>query len=491
MTPAGTEVPPAPAPTNVPTAPASAPPPDLLVSLQASARLLAGGRVVAGGSPFRLLQVTPEGARALAAWAHGAPVGAGPARARLARRLLDADILTPRPLTAASTGDLTVVVPVRDRPAELERCLDALAAACPASPVVVVDDGSRDGGAVRAICAARRARVVRRDDARGPGAARNAGLAACATPYVAFVDSDVVLPAGTAGPLLGHFADPRLAAVAPRIRGLGHGRGLVGGYEERHSALDMGPAGGLVGPGRPVPFIPSAVLLVRRSAFGAGFDPSLRIGEDVDFVWRLAAAGWQVRYVPETEAWHEHRVELRAFVARRLLYGRSIGLLARRHPRALAAMWASPVLTAPWILLAAGRPRAGLAACAFAVFKVARELRRFPGSPYALASRLVGRGLLATGIALAQAVRRPWSPPLLVAAVRSRRARRVLLAAYATAVARDAVATRAPRPALADIPVRLLEEAIAAAGTWDGCVRERTARPLLPSRRPPSAAARP
>jgi len=39
-----------------------------------------------------------------------------------------------------------------------------------------------------------------------------------------------------------------------------------GGYEERHSALDMGSDGGLVAPGRPTPYVPSTVLFVRRSA---------------------------------------------------------------------------------------------------------------------------------------------------------------------------------------------------------------------------------
>ena len=77
--------------------------------------------------------------------------------------------------------ELTVVVPVRDRAAQLERCLDAVRAGCPDSPVVVVDDGSADPAAMRAVCDARGARVVRRPVSRGAAAARNAGLAACAT----------------------------------------------------------------------------------------------------------------------------------------------------------------------------------------------------------------------------------------------------------------------------------------------------------------------
>ena len=176
---------------------------------------------------------------------------------------------------------------------------------------------------------------------RGAAAARNTGLSACSTTFVGFVDSDVVLPEGAASQLLANLTDPAVAAVAPRVRALG-GRGPVAGYEARHSALDMGPKAGRVAPGRSIPYVPSAVLFVRRAAIGAGFDESLPIGEDVDLVWRLDAAGWRVRYAPEVEVLHEHPVRLSEFVARRHLYASSVGLLARRHPDALRAVWLTP-----------------------------------------------------------------------------------------------------------------------------------------------------
>jgi mycofactocin system glycosyltransferase len=468
---------------------ADAPPADLTVCLDPAARILGAGRIVAGGSPYRMLRVTAEGAQAIARWKTPAPVGDRPGHRALARRLLDAGILTPRPEPAAATSDLTVVVPVRDRAAQLARCLDAVLAACPASPVIVVDDGSVDPAALRAVGAERGARVIRHADSRGAAAARNSGLAACTTAFVGFVDSDVVLPPSAPARLLGHFADPRVGAVAPRIRALRRGGGLLGGYEERHSPLDMGSAGGLVAPGRPTPWVPSTMLLVRRSAVHDGFDESLIIGEDVDFVWRLGDGGWHVRYAPEAEAWHDHRIRLRGFVTRRHLYARSVGMLARRHPRALPAMWVSPPLTVPWALLAAGRRWAALAAAAAVVVRGGRQMRRLPGASPALACGLVARGLGATGLALAHAIRRPWAPPLLLAARRRPAARRALLAAVATAVVQDAVATRRLGPALADAPVRILDEAVAAVGTWDGCLRERTLRPLLPSRHSPDRAA--
>ena len=88
--------------------------------------------------------------------------GTGQPKAQaLARRLLDADIAHPVPSGSAwGLRDLTVVIPVRDREAELGRCLAGLAQV---PRVIVVDDCSRDPAAVarsraaweHAWCAAR------------------------------------------------------------------------------------------------------------------------------------------------------------------------------------------------------------------------------------------------------------------------------------------------------------------------------------------------
>jgi mycofactocin system glycosyltransferase len=415
-------------------------------------------------------------------WRVPAPVGEGPGERSLARRLLDAGILMPHPPPAAATTDLSIVVPVRDRPEQLARCLDAIGRACPQSPVVVVDDGSVSPAPVRAICAARGARLERHATAHGPAAARNTGLAACATPFVGFVDSDVVLPAGSAGRLLGHLADPAVGAVAPRVRGLAPARGRIGAYEARHSALDIGPHGGLVGPGRAVSYVPGAVIFARREAIPGGFDETLWVGEDVDLVWRLCHTGWRVRYVPEVDIWHEHRVRLRDFGADRLRYARSLGALSRRHPGAAPAMWVSPGPALTWALALAGRPRAAVACAAWTTARYRRKVRRLPVSPTGLAAAEVARGLAATGLALAHAVRRAWAPPLLALAWRRPRVAALMAVAFAAPVVLDVADTRDPTALASDAALRLLAELIALAGTWEGCARGRTIRPLLPAR---------
>src|SRR5580700_12043050 len=120
-------------------------------------RLLAGGTVLVGGSPVRVLRLTPSGARHVTGWWSGAPVP-DHARARaLARRLLDTGIAHPVPDGCGwSTDDVTVVIPVRDRQAELARCLTGLVQM---PRVIVVDDASGDPAAVARVAANAGARV--------------------------------------------------------------------------------------------------------------------------------------------------------------------------------------------------------------------------------------------------------------------------------------------------------------------------------------------
>lgn len=267
------------------------------------------GTVLWGGTPLRLLRLTPAGAVVAGDLLSGATVGSGRGGV-LARRLLDAGLAHPVPVD----GDvgLEVVVPARDRLVALDRCLEGLGGLT----VTVVDDGSRDSHGMAYVAERHRARLISRARNGGPAAARNAGLAATSAPLVAFVDSDCVVRADALRQLARHLGDPAVAAVAPRVR---------------DPLLDMGEHPANVRPGAAVPYVPATTLVVRRTALDEGFDESLRYGEDVDLVWRLAERGWSVRYEPDVVVEHtcEHRL------GRRFAYGSSVGPLSIRHGAAL------------------------------------------------------------------------------------------------------------------------------------------------------------
>ena len=102
-------------------------------------------------------------------------------------------------------------------------------------------------------------------------------------------------------------------------------------------------------------YLPAAALLCRRDALGAGFDESMRVGEDVDLVWRVAGAGHPVRYEPRVVVEHETRPGFARWFAQRFGYGRSGAALAARHPDRLAPVVISR-WSAPALLCLAARP---------------------------------------------------------------------------------------------------------------------------------------
>jgi mycofactocin glycosyltransferase len=450
------------------------PPATLEVRLDPGVLVRDGGRLLCGGTPFRLTRLTPAGARVAADWRTGGTVGAGNARRTLARRLLDAGLLLTAPRAPADAAMLDIIIPTHDRAGELRRCLEALTEHHPGARVLIVDDGSARPHEIAAVARDHGAGLIRHDQPRGPSAARNTGLATTTGPLIAFVDSDVVVDAGCLGRLSAHFADPAIGAAAPRVLALHPDGSHLGRYEARHSSLDMGGRPGTVGPGHPVSYVPSATLMVRREAVPEGFDEGLPIGEDVDFVWRMTATGWRVAYDPAATIRHDHRVQPATFWRRRWTYNYSIGLLARRHPAALPAMYLEPWSAGTIALLFLGRPRSALGLAALRVATLRRKLAPHTAQSTALAAELMAHAVLGTARGTAHAVRRTWSPLLLPAATRSRRARTVLAAAVAFDVIDDRRWTgRAVAIAAAD-------DLVAAAATWASCLEARTPGPLLP-----------
>lgn len=451
------------------------------VRLDRHTRVVDDGAVLIGGSPTRISALKPRARPYL----HGDRLTVKDAVSRtLADHLLAAGIADPvvELLPDVDPGLATVVVPVRDRPRQLDRLLASLAGL----RVIVVDDASVDPRPVATVAARHGAELVTLNENLGPAGARNAGLARVATPFVVFVDSDVVVEAGAIPLLLRHFADPRLAMIAPRVLGFDAPRAnWITRYEDARSSLDIGHEASIVRPRARVTWLPAACLAARVTALGDGFDASMRVAEDVDLVWRLVKSGHRVRYEPAAVVRHDHRATLRAWLGRKLYYGTGADLLAVRHPRDIA-----PVTLAPWAaallvaLMAQRRWSLPVAAALFAVTMV-RIGRRATAvrHPYRLAVRLTGYGLvtaIAQGFAL---LLRHWWPLTAIGCLVSRRVRRAVVVA---AVADTAWELARTRPRLDPVRfglARRLDDAAYGAGVWVSAIRGRSPRALLPDLR--------
>ena len=484
------------------------------VTLDAATKQLSDGSLF-GGSPARVLRLTAAGQQALT------ELRAGPIRsaaaAVLARRLTDNGMAHPVPPAVDPDRqlDVTVVIPVRDRAAMLERCLAAVAGRY---PVVVVDDGSADEAAVAAVAARHGASVLRRPSSDGPAAARNSGLAAIHTELVAFLDSDCAPPLDWIEGLAAHLADPLVAAVAPRIVALAP-RTAAGRYEQARGSLDLGDQAARVVPASRVSYVPTAALLVRRAALetvrrgalppgtvapgtvapgtvalgtvalgtGAVFDPALRYGEDVDLVWRLHEAGWRIRYEPSVQVPHAGPATWAGLLARRFRYGTSAAPLARRHPGQVPPLVLQAWPAAAVAALLARRPVTALAAYAAGTAQLVQLLRDW-GVPGRNVLRPMAGSVQQTWLGAGR-----WSVQYALPAVaaglvrpggrtaRARLGRRVALASLV--LGPPAAEWRRGRPSLD--PVRftlgyLADEAAYGAGVYRGAVAERLAAPLLP-----------
>lgn len=451
-----------------------------------------GARYLAGGAPWGLVRLALP-ARTFATQLRGAGTrGLVPSTATeqaLARGLVDRGLAHPAPPPRSPVGECTVVVPAYGRPQLLDRCLRQL----DGLDVLVVDDASPDAEAVRRVVAAHGARLVRHADNRGPGAARNTGLAATDAPLVAFLDSDCVAPSGWLEGLVGYLDDPRVAIVAPRVVPHAPVGSLLARHEATRSALDMGERSELVRHGARLGFLPSAALLVRRAALPPdGFASGLRVGEDVDLVWRVLDAGWHVRYEPAVIVEHELRRDPREWALRRFQYGTSAAGLDRRHPGRLAPARASAWNTAVAGLLVARRPLgAGLLAVA-TVGALARGLRR-SGVPPQLAARVVGKGLVADAAGVGQALRREWWPLGWLGLARACRGSTWGVAAAVSMLAPLVLEYVRHRPPLDPVRyglLRLVEDAVYGCGVLASAFRGRRPAALLPRLRWPGSASR-
>jgi mycofactocin system glycosyltransferase len=415
----------------------------------------------------------PGGSRAVAErWRGGGEVRAG--EERFARTLLQQGlvhlVLPPR----GAIDDVDVVIPVRDDAALLATLLARLTGL----HVTIVDDGSVDPTAIDECAERFAASLVRLGQNIGPGGARNAGALATKRPLLWFLDVDVEMddPLDVLGRLQPQFDDPLVGAVAPRIRG-GAGATVRERFEQRFSPLDMGARSALVVPAGAVSYVPSACLLVRRDCFGEGFDDTLRVGEDVDLVWRLHDQGWLVRYVAEVEVTHRARATWRRWWTQRVDYGASTGELATRHGTRMAPFRADVWTFVAWLSAVAGRPMIGARVARVARDRLRSRLADTTDDPGKVAGELVGRGMVGAGGPLSRAVVRTFGLFVLSAAVHPRLRRRSL-AIFAVGTAWR---WRSSRFHLSDVPLAVADDVAYGVGVVKGAWRSRTLRALRPN----------
>lgn len=191
---------------------------------------------------------------------------------------------------------ISVVIPTYNRKPLVTRAIESvLAQTRPADEIIVVDDGSSDGTeAALAEQFGSRIRYVAQEN-QGVAAARNHGVALARFDLVAFLDSDDVWAPEKLALQVPAMADPGVvlsatnwawenAPRADRFGQLGHAQ---------PEAVRTDPAPLLRLCHRRGHGLLIQTCLIRRAALErtGGFDPKLRIAEDMDLLFRLAEEG--------------------------------------------------------------------------------------------------------------------------------------------------------------------------------------------------------
>jgi mycofactocin system glycosyltransferase len=298
------------------------------------------------------------------------------------------------------------------------------------------------------------------------------------TPLVAFVDTDVQVGDGWLDALLPHFADPRVALVAPRVVS-SVGGSTIAQYERVRSPLDLGAEPGRISAGSRISYVPAAAIVVRTDALRSigGFDESLRTGEDVDMVWRLVAAGHRCRFEPASVVVHQPRRFAAGWLRQRIAYGRSAAALDSKHRGGVSPLRISGWSAVVWALIAARRPVTAVAVAGGTIVALHRKLHDLPPSE---SVRLAGLGHLYAGRQVAGAITRVWWPIALVAAVLVRGARVPVLAAALVPAILDWRNDTTSLPAARYVGLRIADDLAYGTGVWLGAIQRRSIGALTP-----------
>ena len=260
----------------------------------------------------------------------------------------------------SSPQPISVVIPTRERPDDLRRCLESLSGVqAQGHEVVVVDNAPRtDRTAVVATeCGVRRVM----EPVPGINNARNAGVAAATHDIVAFIDDDAVASRTWLQALGARFEDPTIGCATGLVLPLELETPAQENFERYcrprrdlqshvYSRDTLSPsAAGVVGMGANMAFRRRLIMDLGWFDPRLGTGTSTRGGDENDMFARILDAGRRIVYAPEAYIWHRHRRTDREL--RSCVFGYGIGVFSMLTKRLVEHRDAGAIVTGGrWLL---------------------------------------------------------------------------------------------------------------------------------------------
>ena len=232
-------------------------------------------------------------------------------------------------ITAGGPPNISVVIPVYNGEKTVVQTVECLLRqSCRPDEIIVVDDGSTDGTREALRKFDQRIKLLAQPNS-GPASARNRGVKAAKSMFVAFTDSDCLPDKDWLFNLSLGFDNERIAGVGGAVRSAI--RGLTGEYVDAVRLLDPQPD-----KDGAIPYLITANACFRREALiEAGlFNERFRKpgGEEPDLCFRIRRLGYEFRFVEQALVHHHHRQTIKSFLKTIANYGEGLYVLGRLWP---------------------------------------------------------------------------------------------------------------------------------------------------------------
>lgn len=229
----------------------------------------------------------------------------------------------------------SVIIPVYNRPKEVDELLESLCAQTFTDfEVIVVEDGSSETS--KSVCEKYKSQLDLKyffKPNSGPGPSRNYGAEHSSGEYLIILDSDVIVPKD----YLQHIEDALKANPTDAFGGPDRAHESFTPIQKaiNYSMTSFFTTGGIRGGKQKMDkFYPRSFNMGIRSRLFqqvGGFAP-IRYGEDIDLSTRLFKTGCDCRLFPEAYVYHKRRVKFSSFFRQVKHSGEARVMLKRKYP---------------------------------------------------------------------------------------------------------------------------------------------------------------